>query len=110
MEISYEKLTRLLGEAYDEGYKGCFDLKGQSVEEVLRRFDVRDTDEFRVWGVEELKQMPEGTIFQHIGRGRCWICKRSKGARFMQFERGTPIELVSNTDPWDKPMRLIHRP
>jgi hypothetical protein len=28
----------------------------------------------------------------------------------VQFQTGGPIELHSDTDPWNQPMRLIHKP
>lgn len=108
MEIPLDKLTALVNEAFERGMSGCSDLKQQDIEELFGKYQIRETEDFRVWSVDELRKMPEGTIFQHLLKGRCWIVSRANGTRFMQFDRGQAIDFNTNIDPWDKPMRLIY--
>jgi len=108
MEIPLEKLNALVNEAFDRGMCGCSDLKSQDIDELFQKYQVRETEDFKVWRTSELKEMPEGTIFQHLLRGRCWIVCRANGTKFMQFDRGQALDFNSDLDPWDKPMRLIY--
>jgi hypothetical protein len=108
MEIPLEKLTALVNEAFERGLRGCADLKQQDMEELFQKFQVREIEDVKVWKISELKEMPEGSIFHHLIRGRCWIVERSNGSKFMQFDKGQAIEFASESDPWDKPMKLIY--
>ena len=110
MEIPYSTLVKILGEVFDSGYKGCYELKSQSISDICRKYQVRDVEEFKVWTVAELREMPDGTIFHHINRGRCWIASRHDKKKIAQFQSGGPISLSSDIDPWDQPMRLISKP
>lgn len=108
MEITLDKLTALVNEAYDCGNRGCADLKAQEIEELFGRYNIRRTEDFRVWKAEELRNMPVGSIFQHILRGRCFITARANGQKYMQFDKGQVMDFNSDQDPWDKPMHLIY--
>lgn len=108
MEITLEKLTSLVAEAYERGLSGCADLKQQEIDELFQKFQVRETDDFRIWSSKELQKMPEGSIFHHLLRGRCLIVSRANGTKFMQFDKGQAMEFNSDQDPWDKPMRLVY--
>ena len=108
MEIALDKLVALVNEAFDRGVQGCADLKRQELDDLFLKYQVRETDDFRVWKADELKKMPEGSIFQHLLRGRCWVVARANGSKFMQFAKGQAMDFNSDQDPWDKPMRLIH--
>jgi len=109
MEIAIDKLTALVNEAYKCGLNGCADLQAQEVDELLKKYHVNNSDDFRVWDVKTLQSMPKGTVFAHILHGRCWINERANGTKYMQFnERGRIIDFNSDGDPWDKPMKLIH--
>jgi hypothetical protein len=110
MEIPYDKLTALVSEAFDLGVQGCADLKSQEIQDLFAKYKIQENDEFRVWTAEELKKMPEGTIFTHLLRGRCFIQSRANGSKFMQFAKGQAIDFNSNLDPWDKPMKLVSTP
>lgn len=109
MEITLERLVTLLGKAFDMGYEGCYDLKKTYIEELLIEAQKKDTnDQFKVYKVKELKELPEGTIFQHSTRGRCWIATKTNGSKIMQFEKGEVIELCSDNEPWNMPMQMIY--
>lgn len=112
MEINYEKLFLLLTEAYDLGYKGCNDLKNDNIENLLLSHNIKNEDEFKIFKVEELKQLPVGTILQHIIKGRCWVQSRVRGKliKYIQFQNGGSAELIKDAHPWDKPMRIVHKP
>ena len=108
MEITLEKLSSLVSEAFDRGVQGCADLKQQELDDLFQKFQVREKEDFRVWRAEELRKMPEGTIFQHLTRGRCFMKTRANGTKFMQFDKGQAMDFNSDQEPWDKPMRLLH--
>lgn len=108
MEIPLDKLKSLVSEAFECGLHGCADLKQQQIDDLFAKYGVKNTDEFRVWSVNELQKVPTGSIFQHLIRGRCCVMERANRTRFMQFDKGQAIDFNSDTDPWDKPMRLIY--
>lgn len=103
-----EKLVSLVGTAYERGLSGCAELKKQEIEELLQEFKISEKNDFRIWKVEQLASMPEGTIFHHLTKGRCWLVGRANGSKFMQFNSGPAIEFNSDSEPWDKPMRIIY--
>lgn len=107
MELSLENLLEIIREAFDAGLTGTPDLRPQIEEELLARFKVKIKANIKVWTVEKLREMPVGSIFDHSLKGRCSIAEHSNGAKFMQFQSGKAIEFTSNSDPWDKPMRLL---
>lgn len=108
MEISLERLVKLLDEAFDMGYEGCYELKNTYISELMAKAQTKDASEHKVYKVQELKSFPEGTIFQHSTRGRCWIAIKSNGNKYMQFEKGEIMELCSDEEPWNMPMQLLH--
>lgn len=108
MEISLEKLTLLVEEALERGYAGCQDLKQQEIVELFEKHDIKESISFRIWTVEELRKLPDGTVFDHLNRGRCWVMSKTS-EKCMMFTNGTSESFYSNTDPWDKPMKLMER-
>ena len=105
MEISTELLKKMLNEAFDAGYSNSAELKTQLIDEILQSVNQEETE--RVYTVEELRKMPEGAIFQHQCRGRCWIINK-RGKKVMCFETGETMEFNMNNDPWNIPMKLLH--
>jgi hypothetical protein len=108
MEIPIDKLTALVNEAFDRGLHACADLKQQEIEDLFVKYQIKENEDFRIWKVADLKKMPEGSLFHHLIRGRCWIVARANGTKFMQFDKGQVIDFNTDSDPWDKPIRLIH--
>ncbi len=108
MEISIERLRTLLGEAFDTGYQNSAELKDQLLDEILLRWQSQKEEQYRVFKVEELRQMPVGAVFHHTTRGRGWIISKADGSKHMQFEKGQVVGFSQNADPWDRPMRLLH--
>jgi hypothetical protein len=108
MEITPEQLKKLLGEAFDQGYENSQEFKEQCIEEILAGYKDRQEEQYRIFKVAELKGMPEGTIFHHSTRGRCWIIGLPDGTKQMQFEKGQKLNLTNDNEPWDRPMRLLH--
>jgi hypothetical protein len=110
MDIPSEILTVLISEIFDCGYFGSKEFKDQYINEVLDRHRILDVNVYRVYSVNELNNMLEGTIFHHKSRGRCWIIMKANGRKSVQFEKSSPIDLIADVDPWDQPMRLLYTP
>lgn len=112
MELSIDTLKQLLGDAFDLGYHNSNEFKHDLIEELLGRLDrlqtVKTEEAYRIFKCEELKAMPEGTIFQHTTRGRCWVIVRPDGSKAVQFQKGGIVGLISDNEPWDRPMKLLH--
>lgn len=108
MEIPLDRLLALVNDAFDRGMTGCSDLKKQDIDDLCAKYNIKDTDDYRVWRAAELREMPDGSIFQHLLNGRCWVVSRANGTKFMQFDRGQAVDFSCDGHPWDKPMRLIH--
>jgi len=115
MELTNEILKQLLREAFDLGYNNSQEFRSELIEELLVEFAKKQEnkvkpEEYRVYTCEELRKMPEGTIFQHSERGRGWIVVRpgTKGEKAMRFDKGEIVSIVNNQVPWDRPMKLLH--
>ncbi len=118
MEISTEALKTLLGEAFDLGYQQSAEFKDDLIQELMTKVPTKSKDNtFKVYTVTELREFPEGTLFEHKTRGRCWVVLRQK-EKAIQFqkggqvvslpEKGQIVGLISDGEPWDKPMKLLH--
>lgn len=121
MDISLEKLRKIIDEAYEAGLVGCREFKQQDLEGIISKHQAdKDNVDYRIWSCAELKKMPTGSVFQHLQRGRCWIVQRANGSTYMQFEKGSwqsdgkngpsgpGIDFNSDNSPWDKPMKLLY--
>ena len=105
VNITWERLSELVSEAFDCGYRCCYDLKSDQLDEILKDFCLAEG--WRIWSVADIKELPEGTIFQHILKGRCWLVIGRNGEKYAQFEDGQSVRLNSDSHPWDKPMKRI---
>lgn len=109
MEFSIDTLKQLLCEAFDLGYHNSNEFKHDLIEELLGKLQTSKVEEtYRIYKCSELRLMPEGTIFHHVTRGRCWVIVRSDGSNAIQFQKGGVIGLINDNEPWDRPMRLLH--
>lgn len=106
--MSSDKISAMLSRAFDSGQSVCGDLKDQVIAEILQDFNVKECESLlRPWKVEELNQMPDGSIFHHVSKGRGWIVSRADGSKYMQFRSGMMFGFSSDNDPWNQPMKLI---
>lgn len=108
MELSAEGARQLMSLVYDKSYFGSPDHKDEFIKEVIEEFSSRENKAFRVFTVEELRAMPEGSIFEHSKRGRCWIVAKADGKKCVAFQEGGTLNLIQNGSPWDQPMRMIY--
>ena len=110
MEISVDTLKQLLSDAFDLGYMNSNEFKHELIEELLGKLQTTKAEEaFRIYKCAELRNLPEGTLFQHSTRGRCWIIVRQDGSKAVQFQKGgMSVGLVQDNEPWDRPMKLMH--
>jgi hypothetical protein len=105
--ISKQKLKELVMQAYDSGYHGSLELKEEYAEETLEDF-LRDPDEeeWKVYSIKELLEMPIGSVFTHNRLGKCKIHGNSLKDKHMVFENGEVKHFASDSDPWDEPMKI----
>lgn len=109
-EISNDVLRSLVGESFDCGYFGSAERRDEYLSEILENYKINKSQEYRVFKVSELKQMPVGTIFHHLSNGRCWISEKAN-QRCMRFEKVPyPIDFLTDTEPWTKPMKSLYCP
>lgn len=108
IEISMRKLLQVCSEIYQAGQSGVGDCADSAIEEALVRNGLSLADNWKIFTVKELAEMPVDTIFVHSVYGRCWISERpDEKVKFMSFLRRGPSDFRSNSDPWDKPMKII---
>lgn len=105
MHICWDDLVRLVGAAFDKGYEGSFEEREATIRELLHSFGLHG-QEFRVWSLAELQKMAEGSIFEHIQSGRCWLVNGRTG-KYMRFQTGLGV-VLEHGGPWQYPMRLIY--
>jgi hypothetical protein len=108
MDLSIPKIRQLMTSVYDIAYFGSDEEKQEVIKEALGGFMSKETQEFRIYTVEELRTLSEGVIFEHSKRGRCWITSKADGVKCVAFQSGGVLKLVRNDDPWDQPMRMIY--
>ena len=108
MEISTDKISKLMSKVYDTSYFGSPDQCDAYIKELLEEFESKENQEFRIYTVEELRAMPEGTIFEHSKRGRFWITVKSNKLKCATFQQGGTINLIQNGNPWDQPIKMIY--
>lgn len=107
MELSYEKINRMLSKAFDYGQNCTLDMKIELIEEICKDFNIKNTEEIlRNWTLEELKNCPIGSIFHHVQYGRCWVVGDDR-EKYMQFRSGRKAKFEIDSDPWNMPMKLI---
>jgi hypothetical protein len=109
IQIAFDKLKNLIGEAYESGYRGSLQMKEQEIDGLLEKYEVSSNGGFRIWTIEELREMPVGTLFDHLAMGRCFIESRLD-RHIMQFNRGEERLFNHNGNPWDIPMKLVFKP
>lgn len=115
MELTTKKVYEMLSAAYDSGYQG--DGREETVALILSRYEITEEldkqpaeEEERIYTVEELRELPPGTIFLHPTLGLCKIKENSNGNKIVAFDepKFEPAALKSNEYPWDIPMKRIH--
>lgn len=109
MDISTDTLRSALGQAFDAGYSNSAELRDQLIQEIIEGMQSKKDEQYRVYKVEELRQMPVGAVFHHCTRGRCWIEAKQDGSKHMKFESNKTVSFTSDAEPWDRPMRLLHK-
>jgi len=115
--IKVQHLRELLEQAYEAGYHGCLDLKGEYVDEAIQKIldgrievsAVNPNDGWRIYKINELIKEPIGTIFEHSRLGKCWIDQNEDNPKDKRvvFANGEIKYLQADTNPWDEPMRLL---
>lgn len=107
-----DRIKVLLGKAFDAGYSNSAELKDQIIEELIQQWNemgAQVQDAYRIFKVEELRQLPVGAVVHHLSRGRGFVMAKPDGTKCMQFEKeGSPVRFTNNGDPWDRPMKLLH--
>lgn len=126
MEITTSKLSAMLSEAFDGGYENIEHDKEKIerdkekvVLNILARYNINEADDkplpkvkdddFRIYTVEELKQMPVGATFLHSVLQKCTIL-RTTDEKYMNFDSPGLAPAAFNHDglyPWDIPMKRL---
>ncbi len=108
VEIKMDKLIEVCRIVYDGGVSGSADLRDSFINDVLQKNGISSDDQWRVYTVKELQQMPIGTLFSHSLLGRGTVCERAESkVKYIVFAEVGPRDLNVDLDPWDKPMKLL---
>lgn len=113
--ITQQRLRDAFKKAYRSGFHGCLQMEDAVVEELLQEimqeketFSVNDN--WKIFTIEELRKLSEGTVLEHSLRGKCYVTKKYPHGKIITFENGNiSLLLQSKEDPWDKPMRILKR-
>lgn len=112
--LTLQRLKKIIGIAYENGYHGCLDLKDSYTEEVISKLLTTDdeptlskNDGWKIYRAKELITMAIGTIFEHCIRGRGYIEATSTNGRIMRWSDGTVSAFLHDESPWLDPMRRI---
>jgi len=113
--LKLQRLKELIKKSYEAGYHGCMDMAEEYAEELMAEVQTeiqssKESGEWRVYSVEELKKEPVGTIFEHMRLGQGWIDGRSEKDKYMTFQNNEHAFFMQNVEPWDEPMRKIGTP
>lgn len=106
--MDYRLVKCLVSEAFEIGLSGCHELKSEMLDDLLSRHGIEKENDYKIWKIEDLQKMAEGSIFCHMSRGRFWISKRRNGQKYAFFYSGTAVEFNNDKDPWDKPIILLY--
>lgn len=113
MDLTIDKISEILSEAFDGGYVG--NTLNEVLAEIIEKYKIDekndvivDTNEFRIFTCEELQSLPIGTVFHHSILGKCRINKKF-GNSYMKFDDESLMPAGFNTDsyPWDMSMKII---
>jgi hypothetical protein len=112
--LKLQKLRELIRKSYEDGYAGCLELADEYTEEIInlvqlemQQNKIAGSGEWRIWKIEELKQKPFGTLFEHSRLGQGWIDGRTEKDKCMTFTNGEHGYFMQQVDPWDEPLREI---
>lgn len=109
--VKMEIVDEMLKEAFDRGYDTCSELKDAIIKEIASKYEGKLTvgEVYRQWKVEELNQLPVGTIFSHSILGECRVLADPKGIKYMKFSNPKLLAAAFNKDdyPWDSPMKRV---
>lgn len=109
--LKLNRLREIVLRVYEDGHRGCLDLKDDYADELIQELMAemskeKDSGDWRVYTVEELRKKPLGTIFEHSRLGKCWIDGNEK-LKTVTFEDGHTTHIMENSEPWTENMREI---
>ncbi len=108
IEISMEKFYEICRQVYEAGLSGSGELKEDAISEIMIHNNISIGDNWKIYTVEELANLNVSTVLVHSVWGRCWVSQRpGEGTKFMSFSNRGPVDFRSNSDPWNKPMKVI---
>jgi hypothetical protein len=120
MDIATNKLINMLSEAFDCGYIGTAEQREEVISEILEKHKIKKEDDFmlvpqpvkdedfRVYHISELHEMPVGAVFSHSTLGKCRIAQRGNN-KYMAFDNPGLAPSGFNVDgyPWETPMKRL---
>ena len=109
--LKMTELREIILRVYEDGNRGCLDLKESYVDEFIQNLLVemskkKLSDDWRIYTVEELRKKPLGTLFEHSKYGKGWIDGTEK-IKIMTFEQGRTFYITDDGHPWDETMREV---
>jgi len=107
MRINRDALVKLLEEAWAAGQASPYELKEQTVEDIVWLFNQSQEQPLSVPSFAELRSLPSGRKVFHslFGEG---VMTVKNGERFVQFDNFR-IELNEDGWPWSEKMQLVVR-
>jgi len=107
LKITDDQLVDVLNQAFECGRSSCFDLKEQCIGEIIESLKSREQGFWRVFSVEELRNLPTGTKLYHsqLGEGSVFIPAAPSAQKAINFRKEI-MYLQDNDWPWNEPMRI----
>jgi hypothetical protein len=105
MRVEYEVLAKLLDEAFTAGQNSSYELKDQTVEEMVWNLLKGQENPLVVLPFAELCSLPSGRKMFHSVFGDGVVTIKS-GERYVQFA-GFRMELAEEGWPWTEKLQVI---
>lgn len=105
MQINYAIMAKMIEEVCTVASSACFDLKDQTIEDVMIENKLEKNAEPRFFSFDELRTYPPGSLFFHpsLGKGEIHTKKGIKG-NLMKFESGKTFKISNDSFPWNSQM------
>lgn len=112
MEITLENLVKMCSDCYDAS---LYEDSDDFIDKILEANGIKDdSDGFKIYTVEELRMMQQGTVFVFENTpalGEAVVAISSSGEKHVRFSNKL-VEAVFAYDgyPWDIPIKVIYTP
>jgi len=105
MRLDREILTKLLSEAFDLGQDSSYELREQTIEDLIFNLERGQEDPWVTLSLKELNSLPSGRKVFHSSFGEGVVTIKNS-ERYVQFA-GFRMEMAEEGWPWTEKMQVI---